>query len=280
MKLTFPQAGLIDAGKSLLRIALVFTVLIPMRISADQSGVPGLYAFENGLGFGTDAEEAAFLKNAGYAGVSQVQGGVGSIVGKIEAYEKEGLRVLSVYRDVDGAGLDDAGLRPLADKGALIELTVKKISPETPARISEICLLAERLGIRVAIYPHHGFGISTMPQAMDMVAKVDSANLGIMFNLCHFLRGESLEDLEKVITAAGEKLFAVSVSGADAEGKEWDQLIKRLGEGDFPMGRLLAALRKSGFSGPIALQCYNLKGDKKENLKASMTAWKAVGGLE
>lgn len=269
--------------KSLFRITaplLAFTVLIPIRLLADQVVVPALYAFENGLGFGTDAEEAAFLKNAGYAGVSQVHGGGEALVRKIDAYEQGGLRVLSVYRDVDGPNLDDAGLRPLADKSALIELTVKKVSPETPARIREICVLAEGLGIRVALYPHHGFGISTMPQAMDMVSKVDSANLGIMFNLCHFLRGESLDDLEKVITGAGEKLFSVSVSGADAEGKEWGQLIKRLGEGDFPMERLLTALRKSGFSGPIALQCYNLKGDKKENLSASMTAWREIGGRE
>jgi hypothetical protein len=94
-----------------------------------------------------------------------------------------------------------------------------------------------------------------------------------MFNLCHFLRGEKPEDLEGVIESAGDRLFAVSTSGADLEGKEWDSLIQTLDVGTFPQRRLLTALDKAGFKGPIALQCYNVKGDKRENLTKSMAAW-------
>jgi hypothetical protein len=94
-----------------------------------------------------------------------------------------------------------------------------------------------------------------------------------MFNLCHFLRGEKLEDFEGVIKSAGDRLFAVSTAGADAEGKEWDSLIQTLDKGTFPQRRLLTALDKAGFNGPIALQCYNVKGDKRENLAKSMAAW-------
>lgn len=254
-------------------ILLANACLFPLCLRAAEP--PPLYAFENGLGFGADEEEAAFLKTAGYAGVSQVHGGGEALVRKVAAYEKAGLKVLSVYRDIAGKGLDAADLRPLANKGALIELTVQKITDTTPARIREICLVAEGLGMRVALYPHHGFGIATMPQAVEMVTKVDYPELGIMFNLCHFLRGENPADLETTITAAGESLFAVSVSGADTEGKDWPALIRPLGAGDFPMERLLTALSKSGFSGPIALQCFGIKGDKKENLKTSIAAWKA-----
>lgn len=247
----------------------------PIRLAAESPPV-ALYAFENGLGFGTDAEEAAFLKQAGYAGVSQVNAGGETLGRKVAAHEKEGLRVLSVYRDVDGAGLDAVSLGSLSGKGAMIELTVKKLTDSTPARIREICLVAEGLGMRVALYPHHGFGIATVPQALDMVSKVDYPNLGVMFNLCHFLRGENLADLEKTIAGAGKNLFAVSVSGADADGKEWDALIKPLGEGNFPMERLLDCLTKSGFSGPIALQCFGIKGDRKGNLSKSIAAWKGI----
>jgi Xylose isomerase-like TIM barrel len=248
--------------------------LFPLSLGAAEP--PPLYAFENGLGFGADEEEAAFLKAAGYAGMSQVHGGGEALVRKVAAYEKAGLKVLSVYRDADGKGLDAADLRPLANKGALIELTVQKLTDATPARIREICLVAEGLGIKVALYPHHGFGIATMPQALELASKVDYPELGIMFNLCHFLRGENPADLEKTIAAAGERIIAASVSGADTEGKDWPELIRPLGTGDFPMERLLAALRKSGFSGPIALQCFAIKGDKKENLQTSIAAWKAI----
>ena len=254
---------------------LAVIAAFPVRLAAE-SPPTALYAFENGLGFGTDAEEAAFLKQAGYAGVSQIHVGGEALGRKVAAHEKEGLRVLSVYRDVDVVGLDAEDLRSLAGKGAMIELTVKKLTDSTPARIREICLVAEGLGMRVALYPHHGFGIATMPQALEMVSKVDYPNLGVMFNLCHFLRGENPADLEKTIAAAGKSLFAVSVSGADVDGKEWDALIKPLGEGDFPMSRLLDCLTKSGFSGPIALQCFGIKGDRKGNLSKSIAAWKGI----
>lgn len=254
---------------------MLTSAVFPARLDAESPPV-ALYAFENGLGFGTDVEEAAFLKQAGYAGVSQVHGGGEALVRKVNAYEKEGLRVLSVYRDVAGAGLDAEDLRPLAAKSAIIELTVKELTDATPGRIREICVVAEGLGMRVALYPHHGFGIASMPQALEMVSKVDHPNLGIMFNLCHFLRGENPADLEETIADAGESLFAASVSGAEKDGKEWDSLIKPLGQGDFQIERLLAALRTNHFSGPIALQCFGIKGDKKENLLSSIAAWKVI----
>jgi hypothetical protein len=262
---------------SALRIVAGLFALSPFAAIAADPAPPALYVFENGLGFGTDAEEAAFLKAAGYAGVSQVHGG-DSLAEKVAAYEKEGLRVLSVYRDVAGKGLDADDLRPLADKGGLIELTVRKLTPETPARIREICLVAEGLGMRVALYPHHGNGVATIPQAMELISKVDCPELGVMFNLCHFLKSENPADLEKTIAAAGNKLFAVSVNGADTDGKDWATLIRPLGEGDFPVGKLLGALRKNDFSGPVGLQCYGVKGDKKENLSASIAAWKNIAG--
>lgn len=256
---------------------LAFVTCFATFLCAAEPLRPSLYAFENGLGFGTDAEEAAFLKNAGYAGVSQVKCGGEALAAKVGAYEKAGLRVLSVYRDVDGPGLDTDDLRALAGKGAIIELTVKKAGDNTPARIREICLVAEGLDMRVALYPHFGMGIATIPEALDMISKVDYPELGLMFNLCHFLRGEKPADLEKTIATAGDRISAVSISGADRDGDDWPSLIMRLGEGSFPMERLFAALEKSGFDGPLALQCYGLKGDKKGNLKASIAAWNAMG---
>lgn len=263
-----------------LRLVVALLALCTTSVFAAESAATTLYVFENGLGFGTDTEQAVFLKNVGYAGVSQVKGS-GEVLGrKVAAFEKEGLKVLSVYRDVAGKGLDVDDLRPLDGKDAIIELTVMKVTESTPARIREICTMAEGLKMRVALYPHHGFGIATMPQAMEMVSKVDDPSLGIMFNLCHFLRSENPAALEKTIAACGERLFAVSVSGADTDGKDWPTLIRPLGEGDFAMTRLLSALRKSNFSGPVALQCYGVKGDKKENLKTSIAAWKTFSPQE
>ena len=33
-------------------------------------------------------------------------------------------------------------------------------------------------------------------------------------------------------------------------------------------------LKKLNFKGPVGLQCYAVRGDKRTNLKSSMAAWK------
>jgi sugar phosphate isomerase/epimerase len=115
-----------------------------------------------------------------------------------------------------------------------------------------------------------------MPQAIELVEKVNHPNLGIMFNLCHFLKSEKLEDLETILTKAAPHLFSVSINGADGDGKDWDSLIQTLDKGNFPQLRLLGALKKLHYQGPVCLQCFAVKGDKKTNLKQSIEAWETI----
>ena len=169
-------------------------------------------------------------------------------------------------------------LRKKSEHGACPEM----ITPQLVEAVRQTAEMASKLNIRVALYPHVGNGVETMPQAMDLIRKVDHPNLGVMFNLCHFLRSEKPEDLEKAIEAAGDRLFAVSTNGADiGKGKGWDKLIQPLDKGNFPQTRLLKVLQKVNFKGPVGLQCYAVKGDKRENLKNSIAAWKkALAELE
>ncbi len=237
---------------------------------------PALFAFENGLGFGTAEEVAPALRSLGYSGVSQAKETGDDLANLIPVYEKHGLRVLSVYLDGSEKPVDPDLVRPLANRRAMIELTIHRMTPTTVDAVRKTCEMAAEMDIRVALYPHFGNGIATMPQAMDLIGKVNHPNLGVMFNLCHFLRSENPDGLEKVIAAAGDRLFSVSTAGADTHGKDWPQLIKPLGEGDFPQQRLLKVLEENHYSGPIALQCYNVPGDKHANLRASMEAWKKL----
>ena len=145
------------------------------------------------------------------------------------------------------------------------------------AAVRETVELAETLGVKVVLYPHAGFSVATIPEALALIEKVAHPNLGVMFNLCHFLHGEKEADLERTLDSIGDRLFAVSTSGASIDaGKGWDQLIKRLDKGSFPQKRLFSHLKKMRFSGPVTLQCYGVKGDKEENLKASYNAWEGI----
>jgi len=237
---------------------------------------PDLYAFQNGLGFGTAAEEANFLKQNGYAGVCQVFDKGDALATRIDAYEKVNLRVGSVYLNVNDTPILENTVKPLANRDAIIELTVQEISPKTVEAIRQTASMAEKLNIRVALYPHHGNAIATIPQAIELVRKVGHSNLGIMFNLCHFLKNEKPETLQSALTQAAPHLFSLSTAGADKQGTNWGQLIKTLDQGTFPQTELFGILKSLNYKGDVALQCYGVKGDKKQNLKTCMTAWQAI----
>lgn len=217
---------------------------------------PEFYAFANGVSFGGLEQEAAVLKELGYTGISQVRKGGEALAKQIEVYEKQGLKVLSIYLNINNKPIAAEVVKPFANKGAFIELTVKKRTPKTVAAVRATAEMAAGMNIRVALYPHVGFSLATMPQAMKLIEEVDHPNLGVMFNLCHFLHGENPEDLEQVLETAGDRLFAVSTCGSDIGGKEWNKIIKTLDKGSFPQERLFETLKALGFKGPVGLQCY------------------------
>jgi sugar phosphate isomerase/epimerase len=237
---------------------------------------PKFYAFQNGLKFGSYAEEAKVLKELGYDGVNQAKVTGQKLAEQVAAYKKVGLHVLSTYLNVTDKPITEEQVKPLANSDAMIELTIRKITPKTVEAVRATAEMAAKLKIRVALYPHAGNGVATMAQAMELIKKVDHANLGVMFNLCHFLKSEKAEDLEGALEKAGARLFAVSTAGADLKGKNWGQLIQTLDKGDFPQARLFATLKKLKFTGPVGLQCYAVRGDKRTNLKNSIAAWSKV----
>jgi len=235
---------------------------------------PAFYAFQNGVNFGSHENEAKTLKELGYDGINQVKHGGAKLAAKIAAYDKVGLKVLSIYLNVRDKPIAADVVKPFENRGAMIELTVNRMTPTTVAAVRQTAEMAAKLKIRVALYPHHGNAVATMAQAMDLIKKVDHPNLGVMFNLCHFLMDEKAETMEAVLEKAGDRLFAVSTAGADLGGRSWRALIQPLHKGSFPQKRLFAALKKLNFKGPVGLQCYAVRGDKRTNLKNSMAAWK------
>ena len=264
-----------------MRIALfIITALVSICAPsiADEKFTPELYAFFNGTPKLPFEKEAEFLKETGYAGINQIYAsGVGKkLEDRVAAYEKAGAKVLSVYLPATKEPVREDDVKALANRGGMIELTVKTINPEVVASVKETVTMAEKLKIKVALYPHAGLAVATMPQAMELIKKVDHPNLGVMFNLCHFLKSEKAEDLEKVLSAAGDRLFAVSTCGADTDGKGWGLLIQTLDKGSFPQERLFKILKEMKFKGPVGLQCYAIKGDRKTNLVASMKAWQEL----
>ena len=243
---------------------------------------PELYVMPNGLSKGGIEEQAKLLKQLGCAGVSQLhfRGDVPGLAKQVQMYKKHHLKVLSVYISASVEGISDELLQLLAAEGLVIELTFRETSPEILQAIKTSLQKAEVLGVAAVIYPHAGFAVETLAQSVALLEELGLSNVGIMFNLCHFLKVEQEQGLEESLKKLSPYLKAVSTNGADLDGKGWPQVIQTLDKGSFSQQRLFRALDKIAFAGPVSLQSYNLKGDKTGNLKHSMAAWDTLFKIE
>ena len=133
--------------------------------------------------------------------------GVGSVYPpEVAAYaaacDREGLRLFNVYvvLPIDGAPALDATLKdqlaPLQGRQALlwVGLTSKAHRPESAtgeaealAVLAAVADFADVLGATVALYPHAGFWVERTDHAVQLAKRVNRPNVGVSFNLCHFL---------------------------------------------------------------------------------------------
>jgi sugar phosphate isomerase/epimerase len=244
-----------------------------------------LFVFDNGTGRGvlTIEDQVELAKRTGYAGV--FMSGTKDMPKWLAAHRERGLKFVGIYTGTDiskpapafDPGLPEA-IRQLKGSGTLITFTVNGKSPEGDERavplIRQVADMAAEAGLEVALYPHHGFHVARIEDALRVIDKVQRKNVGLVFNLCHWLRSGDEANLAARLKEAIPYTKMVSINGADHTG-DWDRLIQPLDRGDFDVKAFVKTVRAAGFRGPIGLQCYNVKGDREENLKRSMAAWKA-----
>ena len=139
--------------------------------------------------------------------------------------------------------------------------------------VREVADMAAASGLRVALYPHLGFFVGRIEDALRVVQEADRPNVGVTFNLAHFLAAKDEPNLDQRLKEALPRLYMVSINGADHEGG-WDRLIQPLARGEFDVYGLLQKLTLMGYTGPVGLQCYGVPGDIEENLRRSMAAWR------
>jgi sugar phosphate isomerase/epimerase len=243
------------------------------------------FVFDNGTGRDQHIpfnDQAELVKRTGYAGLGFT--GTQRIPEMLQALESRGLKMFSIYvaAHIDGekpsyeAGLPEA-IRQLQGHGTVIFLTIRGSAPDGDARatavVREIADLAAASGLRVALYPHVGMYVGRIEDALRVVKNVDRPNVGVTFNLAHFLAAKDEPNLDERLREALPHLFMVSINGADHEGG-WDRLIQPLDRGQFDVYGLLKKLVVLGYHGPVGLQCYQVPGDRGENLNRSMAAWR------
>lgn len=238
------------------------------------------------------AEQAQMLRELGYAGAGHLW--LDQVPERLSTLDASGLKLYQIYMRLDisrdAAPPYDARLKEtlplLRGRNTMLALLVTGGKPSDPAGdaravelVREIAALAEPHGIAIALYPHVNDWLERVEDALRVATQADRPNVGVMFNLCHWLKVDEEKNLEPLLEAVGPRLFAVSINGSDgsAEVKSGTgRWIEPLDTGSYDLAGLLGTLRKVGYQGPVGLQCYGIPGDAREHLARSMAAWRAL----
>lgn len=240
-------------------------------------------------------QQVALIKSLGYDGVEINQ--LESFDGMKAALDRHQFRGSYLYFkiDVDQPQLDEHLENAVAQlrgtETILAPYVVsesKKYQPSSHGADKHLVALLRQLGewankadIPVAIYPHYGFYVETTDHALQIVKAVDHKKVGLSFNLCHWLATTPLAertDWKKELNTLEPYLKMVTISGAnqvDSQQKPlWNDYILPLGTGSFDTYELVSYLVKDlNYTGPIGVQCYNIKADKPALLSSTMQTW-------
>ena len=246
-----------------------------------------VYAFQNGVHFKTTQKRVKVLKELGYDGIgsAKLSQSVLPLPQRLKLYDDAGLKLFSFYV---GGRLGSKGhsygkeisqaIKDLKGRETILELFVhgsKKANTDEQAVafVREIADQAKESGLRLVLYPHAGNYVDTLGSAVRVARKCKRENVGVMFNLCHYLKVEPKTDLKAARTEAKPLLGQVSTCGAQKGGNSWGQLIQTLDRGSYDQKALFQMLRELGFQGNVGFQCYAIRGDSRDNLKRSIGAW-------
>ena len=241
--------------------------------------------FDNGLTDIKSAEkQASLLQKLGYDGICTRPGHATDEL--FAAMDHHGIRISASYVVLPALdyqaplspGLTEH-IRKLKGRKTIVWLAITQPEAEDEAAVTVIrkaCDLAAENGLDVALYPHVGMKTGNTSTCERLRKLADRPNLGLSFNLCHFLCENDAAGLEATLKSVAPHLKLVQISGADAipPGKpDWRRLIQPLGQGTFDMRRVFRTLDEIGYKGPVNLQCYQIKQPASQHLAASMTAW-------
>jgi sugar phosphate isomerase/epimerase len=253
---------------------------------------PKMFCFEDAfLKVHTDSSDyqAELLNRFGFDGMELM--GLDSIDNKIKSLEKYNLRLFMVYIQIDmekdhpyDPRLPDF-IKKMKDRGVTLWLHVHsdKYGPSDPlgdkqcvAILQDLADFANDFNVSIALYPHYGFWLEKVEDAVRLTKKINRRNVGAVFNLCHFLKADEKDLLEIKLKQAIPFLSVVSINGADdgnTNKMDWTRLIQPLGKGSYDVIKVLRLLRDNNFSGPVGLQCYNIPGEPADFLKLSIETW-------
>jgi len=182
--------------------------------------------------------------------------------------------------------LKEGALRPAAGGKTQLALLIYGGKPSDESLddkafgiVRDIVRIAEPNDVTVVLYPHGGAWNETVADNVRLAKRFPEKNVGVMFNLCHWVAMDKSENLRKTLELALPYLACITINGTDtpeeiqtrADRAGW---LQPLDAGSFDQKKLLTILDELGYRGPVGLQCYGIPGDAKVHLERSMKKWR------
>ena len=274
-----------------MKLRLLFPVVVLAGLSPLCLAEWQFFAMDTGTRDGQTRsydQQAALVKELGFSGIGYT--GANHIPEMLAAIEKHDITFAPLYNGIEvrnngvthHAHLEKT-ITQVKGREAIVWLYVGGRRPADPsdtdapvvAKLQELADLASKSGVRLALYPHAGAYADRVQDCVRLVKAADRSNLGVTFNLCHFLKVDGKE-LAKRLEEAAPHLFVVTINGADKDGTGWNTLIQPLDTGTYDVLPVLRKLKSLKWDGPVGLQHYGIRGSARDNLGRSMKGWKML----
>lgn len=242
--------------------------------------------------YDTYEKKVKLIKQTGFNGIEIFE--LDQFNEKFEAIQQHDFKGSFLYAklDLDQPKLDSRlvdAIKKLNGSGTIIcpYIITKNPSSSSPNKetdrlavslLRELADLAKYSGLQVAIYPHIYFYVEKTGHAMQIAKKVNRKNLGLTFNLCHWLATTNETErkgLNNELIKLAPFLKMMSINGANnvlsKKSNIWEDYILPLDQGSFDVKELVRHVAVDlGLSIPIGIQCFGLKGNA-ELVKRTMS---------
>ncbi len=128
----------------------------------------------------------------------------------------------------------------------------------------------------VALYPHVGFWMERVGDAVRLAERAARPQVGVVFNQYHWMVAEGGQALGDTLKSTEPYLRFVTINGSELQPS-----ILPLGDGAYDVTPLLQQVAALQFTGSVGLQGYSISGDIAGKLASSKQAWDAlIGALD
>jgi sugar phosphate isomerase/epimerase len=236
----------------------------------------GVYAFET---------QCAMLADLGYDGMTvSVWGGtpLTDLTLLPQVPERHGLKVEGLYL-VLHEGRNDHLLRKVVEtvEGVeLIELAVQTSINGNAAIlrfIESLLPIAERRGLRIALYPHLHHVTQTTSQVVQICEHFNHPRLGASFNAYHWYASQEGQ-LEQRLQAMKPWLMQVVTSGSALSQLGWGgaATMEPVDRGEMDNFAVIDALNRVGYTGSIGVLGWDYGGDIYLKLQRCLTTLRDI----